>query len=165
MNIKKYADFEKIEEGLLHNIVLGFLVSFGVLTASNAKNLNDKDKMEKIDDIDNNIIIFLNFMKSNQIKLNHKYDLNTIMVKYNKINDINKIDFENVLSKLNSKNSPISASVFTFYAPAESTKLIKIPIANLDLKINNKFKISFWDSGWFSGSNMIGGGVIYKFGT
>ena len=160
MRLKRYSDFEKIEEGIFKNILLSTLLSLGVITSSDAGNIDkdDKDKIEKVEE-DRPVAEFIKFMKKKDITLNRKYSLKDIMMDFKRDTTYN---FEDVLPKLNQRYSPISASVFTF--SSKEAGLTRIPMATLDVNITDDLKISFWDSGWFPGSNMIGGGISYKFG-
>lgn len=160
MKIKKYSEFEKIEEGIFKNLLISSLISLGIMTNSNASNIssNLNQKIERVEN-DRAVVDFIKFMKNNNISLNRKYPLKTIISKFE---EESSSEFKDVFTKLNPKKSPISMSLFTF--SARESGLINIPVLNLDINISDKFKVSFWDSGWFPGSKgLIGTGINYKF--
>lgn len=155
--IKRFEDFSKIEEGFFQNLLLSSLISLGVINSSDASTIKDSDKIERLESESKDIIDIIKFIKENNIELDRKYNFQDIKAKFESKHNYN---FEKTIKKLNPKISPISVSVFTF--SDTNIGLNNIPIIDVGLNISN-LRISFWDSGWFRGNNMIGGRVSINF--
>jgi hypothetical protein len=156
--IKRFEDFSKIEEGFFQNLLLSSLISLGVINSSDASTIKDSDKIEKLESESKDISDIIKFINENNIELDRKYNFHDIK---NKFESRYNYNFEKTIKKLNPKISPISVSVFTF--SDRNLGLTNIPLINVGVNVNSNLRISFWDSGWFRGNNMIGGGVSIKF--
>lgn len=155
----KYIKYKKdLNENMIHNLIISTLLSFGSLSGySSMTEPIKKEIISKIEE-DSDIKDTINFIKLNKISLGEEYNYFKIKNDYELSFNSN---FENVLSKLNKKQSPIYVSVSTF--DIEHLGLYKIPVMDISLYLNKNLKISFWDSGWTPQGNIVGVGITKGF--